>query len=84
VDVADLSDGLPSLGGLGLSGWLPRTEVPNLKLNAAIAGFQRLNHLSRDGLVNTDGPTIKVLDGYLPRDRASETVRRRCGGGAMC
>ena len=27
-DVADLSDGLLSLGGLGLSGWLPRTATP--------------------------------------------------------
>ena len=27
-DVANLSDGLVSLGGLGLSGWLPRTATP--------------------------------------------------------
>ena len=64
--MADLSDGLLSLGGLGLSGWLPRTSIPNSKLNAAIVGFQRLNHLTPDGLVNPDGPTIKVLSGYLP------------------
>ena len=51
-DVADLSDGLLSLGGLGLSGWLPRTHVPTSKLNAAIAGFQRLNNLTPDGRVN--------------------------------
>ena len=75
-DVAELSDGLLSLGGLGLSGWLPRTHVPNSKLNAAIVGFQRLNRLTPDGLVNPDGPTIKVLNGYLPLPQAQETVAR--------
>ena len=59
-DVAELSDGLLSLGGLGLSGWLPRTHVPSSKLNAAIVGFQRLNNLKPDGLVNPNGPTIGV------------------------
>ena len=75
-DVAELSDGLLSLGGLGLSGWLPRTHVPNSKLNAAIVGFQRLNRLTPDGLVNPDGPTIKVFNGYLPLPQAQETVAR--------
>ena len=75
-DVGDLSDGLLSLGGLGLSGWLPRTHVPNSKLNAAIVGFQRLNNLTPDGLVNPDGPTIKVLNGYLPLGQARETIAR--------
>ncbi len=65
-DVAELSDGLLSLGGLGLSGWLQRTHLPNSKLNAAIVGFQRLNRLKPDGLVNPDGPTVKVVNGYLP------------------
>ena len=64
-DVADLSDGLLSLGGLGLSGWLERTQVPSSKLNAAIAGFQRLNSL------NPGGPTVKVLNGYLPIPQVS-------------
>ena len=75
-DVANLSDGLLSLGGLGLSGWLPRTTVPNSRLNAAIVGFQRLNHLKPDGLVNPDGPTIKVLNGYLPLPTGPETMAR--------
>ena len=75
-DVADLSDGLLALGGLGLSGWLPRTDVPNSKLNAAIAGFQKLNNLTPDGLVKPDGPTIKVLNGYLPLPQAPETIAR--------
>ena len=73
-DVADLTDGLLSLGGLGLAGWLPRTTVPNSKLNAAVVGFQRLNNLKPDGLVNPDGPTIKVLNGYLPAPTAPETI----------
>jgi hypothetical protein len=71
-DVADLSDGLLSFGSLGLSGWLPRTTVPNSKLNAAIVGFQRLNDLKPDGLVNPDGPTITVLNGYLPLPQAPD------------
>ena len=75
-DVADLSDGLLSLGGLGLSGWLPRTTAPNSRLNAAIVGFQRLNNLKPDGLVNPDGPTIKVLNGYLPLPAGPETMAR--------
>ncbi len=75
-DVAELSDGLLSLGGLGLSGWLPRTDVPNSKLNAAIVDFQRLNNLKPDGLVNPDGPTIGVLNGYLPLLQAPETIAR--------
>ena len=65
-DVAELTDGLLSLGGLGMAGWLPRTSIPNSKLNAAIAGFQKLNSLEPDGLVNPDGPTLGVLSGYLP------------------
>ena len=75
-DVAELSDGLLSLGGLGLSGWLPRTHVPNSKLNAAIAGFQRLNDLKPDGLVKPDGPTILVLNGTLPLPQGPQTLPR--------
>ena len=72
--MADLSDGLLSLGGFGLSGWLERTQIPNSKLNAAIAGFQRLNNLKPDGLVNPDGPTVKVLNGYLPIPQVSSVT----------
>ena len=75
-DVADLSDGLLSLGGLGHSGWLTRTGAPNSPLNAAIVGFQRLNDLKPDGLVNPGGPTIAVLNGNLPLPQARETLPR--------
>ena len=75
-DVAELTDGLLSLGGLGLSGWLPRTALPNSMLNAAIAGFQRLNNLKPDGLVNPDGPTVNVLNGYLPLPQVPKAIAR--------
>ena len=66
-DAPDPGDGLLSLGGLGLSGGLPRTQVPNSKLNAAIAGFQRLNNLTPDGLVNPHGPAAGDGGGMASR-----------------
>ena len=38
---------------------MPRTSIPNPQLNAAIVGFQRLNDLKLDGLVNPDGPPTR-------------------------
>ena len=55
----------------GTRAW--RTRVASA---AAIAGFQRLNNLKPDGLVSPDGPTIKVLNGYLPLPQAPETIAR--------
>ena len=66
-DVAGLGSGPLSLGGRGLSGGLPRTHVPNSKLNAAIAGFQRLNNLTPDGLVNPHGPAAGDGGGMASR-----------------
>ncbi len=68
-DVADLSDVLLSLGGLGRSGRLECTGVPNSRLNAAIAGFQKLNNLTPDGPVNPEwlpAATPRAGDGRAP------------------
>ena len=61
-DVAEVTEGLRAVNGLGLGGWLRPSGVPTPEFNAAILGFQRAQGLKPDGVMQPDGLTLMALN----------------------